>query len=184
MVRWPVKNEQCVISSSFLYGLYLFVPKQSKGVAYNNVMTNSQILSATYNHFAKQQEKPLLSCVRQQEIKTLIPCFLSDHYQTRSFLTETCIFCPLTVQQARCIRSLYRRWEFALQASSSPRMKDVIANLLFELLRIYTHPILAGCSKNALIESSQQNWIDTFKEASSKVMLCDHLLKAYQNVSW
>lgn len=183
MIRWPVKNEQCTISSSFLYGLYLFVPKLSKGVAYNSMLTNSQILSATYNHFAKQQEKPLLSCIRQQEIKTLIPCFFSDHYQTRSFLTETCIFCPLTVLQARCIRSLYRRWDFALQMPSSPRMKDVIANLLFELLRIYTHPILAGCSKNALIESSQQNWIDTFKEASSKVMLCDHLLEAYQNVN-
>lgn len=182
IVRWPVQNEKVSVSPSFLFSLFLFVPKIAKMIAYNTLLTNHQVLSAVYNHFAKQHEHPILYYIRQQEVRSVMTCFFEDHYQRKSFLTETCIFCPLTIAQTRCIQALLRRWDFALQNSKSPRVYDVTANLLFELLRVYTHPILAGCSEPVLQETFQSDWIATFRKSSSKVMVCDYLMKAYQSV--
>ena len=181
-MRWPVPSEAISVSPSFLYGLYSFIPSVSKTTSFSNLLTNSQVLSSLYNHYAKQSSQAIVDNIKQNNIKTVIPCFFRDHYNVQGFLTETCIFCPLTVFQSRCLQALLKRWDFALASPSSDRVSDVTANVLFEMLRIYTHPILGGCSESLLQEAMKTDWATAFKRSSSKVMVCDYLIQSYQAV--
>lgn len=186
IARWPVPNDHPIIKSSFLYSLYLYIPKHVKNMPYNSSLTNNQILSAVYDHYAKLPDKAILSSIQKLEIHTMIPFFFQQHFKTTSLLTEACIFCPLTIFQTRCLKSLYCRWNFAIQSYNytqrSTRIKDLTANLLFEILRIYTHPFLAGCSEALLQECSKEDWCSTFKQASSKVIMCDYLIQSFKQV--
>ena len=135
IARWPVPNDHPIIKSSFLYSLYLYIPKHVKSMPYNSSLTNNQILSAVYDHYAKLPDKAILSSIQKLEIHTMIPFFFQQHFKTTSLLTEACIFCPLTIFQTRCLKSLYCRWNFAIQSYNytqrSTRIKDLTANLLF-----------------------------------------------------
>lgn len=45
---------------------------------------------------------------------SLITLFANRHYQNCSNVQDLVVLCPLTVTQARCLESLWRRWGFLL----------------------------------------------------------------------
>lgn len=182
LVRWPVQDERISVSSSFLYGLYCFVPNGVKKLAFNNIFTNHQILQSLYSHYAKQSDLQRVESIKDGSVKTVVTCFFRNHYNTNGFLTETCIFCPLTVFQTQCLQALLRRWDFALAGLQSDRVRDIASNVFFELLRIYTHPFLAGCSESLVQESMKMDWVHSFRSTSSKVLVCDYMIQTYQSV--
>lgn len=118
------------------------------------------------------------------QIETIIPCFFSEQFECSSFVTETSILCPLTKTQARCLDALRRRWAFLLQMEPRGKalLNDVVISILFEMMRIYSHPFLAGCSEQLLLKESKESWRDTFRHSSSKLMICDLLVKSCESV--
>ena len=119
-----------------------------------------------------------------EQVETVIPCFFTERFGCDSIITETCVLCPLTRTQAKCLDALQHRWMFLLQLE--PRAKslyyDVVISVLFEMIRIYAHPFLAGCSEPVLLKESKESWKDTFRHASSKQLICDMLLKGCGSV--
>ena len=183
IVRWAVTSDHIRVTPSFLYSLYSFLPKCAKSAQYHHLATNGQVLSTLYNYYAKQTSHPLLHYIKQNEIKTIIPVFFRDHYHCDSLVIESCIFCPLTAFQTKCLQSLYYRWEAALQNLTGDHLSDVITTVMFELERIYTHPILAGCSDVCLMElMNGEDWKECFRRASSKVMICEKLIEVMKMV--
>ena len=178
IVRWSVLSDHIRVTPSFFYSLYSFLPRCSKKAPYNHLATNGQVLSSIYNHYAKQTTQSLLSYIKQNEIKTIIPVFFKDHYHCSSLLLESCIFCPLTTFQTKCLQSLYYRYDYALQHLAGEHLSDIITTVTFELERINTHPLLAGCSDVFVGEK----WCESFRKVSSKVIVCDKFIERMKSV--
>lgn len=68
-----------------------------------------------------------------------------------------------------------------LPRSSSSFGKDVLFSIYLEMLRIYTHPFLAGCSIPLLLEDS--DFLTEFASASGKVMVLNQIITGMAKVA-
>ena len=117
-------------------------------------------------------------------VQSVITMSFSERFGCRSLVTETCVLCPISKDQADCLDHLNERWSFLLSSRSrskmtnSPKMmNDIIISLFFEMMRIYSHPFLGGCTEQLLLElHSDQSWTSVFRTSSSKIMVCDMIL--------
>ena len=89
------------------------------------------------------------------------------------------MLCPLSVTQVRCLECLWQRWGFVLKQNlrNVPIARDVVAGLLYELIRVYTHPFLSGCSESVLTEDDTRTWSMSFRKTCAKVSVLEHMVK-------
>lgn len=126
-----------------------------------------------------------LTLIKHNCVETLIPCFTRDHCDEASLVRESAVLCPLSVTQVRCLECLWQRWGFVLKQNlrNVPIARDVVAGLLYELIRVYTHPFLSGCSENVLTEDDTRAWSMSFRKACAKVSVLEHMVKECFQVS-
>lgn len=126
-----------------------------------------------------------LTLIKHNCVETLIPCFTRDHCDEASLVRESAVLCPLSVIQVRCLECLWQRWGFVLKQNlrNVPIARDVVAGLLYELIRVYTHPFLSGCSENVLTEDDTRAWSMSFRKACAKVSVLEHMVKECFQVS-
>ena len=120
-----------------------------------------------------------LTLIKHNCVETLIPCFTRDHCDEASLVRESAVLCPLSVTQVRCLECLWQRWGFVLKQNlrNVPIARDVVAGLLYELIRVYTHPFLSGCSESVLTEDDARTWSMSFRKACAKVSVLEHMVK-------
>ena len=120
-------------------------------------------------------------------IPSFIPMCFEEQTQRVGFLLETVLLCPLTKLQVHCLNSLWARWGFLLSESRTESMySDVLMSTYLEMIRIYSHPFLAGCSES-LACSSSEKWAASFRDASAKVRVMEYVMKCTKQVeddSW
>ena len=126
-----------------------------------------------------------LTLIKHNCVETLIPCFTRDHCDEASLVRESAVLCPLSVTQVRCLECLWQRWGFVLKQNlrNVPIARDVVAGLLYELIRVYTHPFLSGCSESVLTEDDARTWSMSFRKACAKVSVLEHMVKECFQVS-
>ena len=126
-----------------------------------------------------------LTLIKHNCVETLIPCFTRDHCDEASLVRESAVLCPLSVTQVRCLECLWQRWGFVLKQNlrNVPIARDVVAGLLYELIRVYTHPFLSGCSESVLVEDDTRAWSMSFRKACAKVSVLEHMVKECFQVS-
>ena len=115
-----------------------------------------------------------------------IPSFISMSFEERThrsgFLLETLLLCPITVVQVKCIHSLWARWGFLLTSRKKESLfNDVLTSSYLEMIRIYSHPFLSGCSET-LACSREEKWTDSFRKASGKLLVMEYVIKSMQQV--
>lgn len=126
-----------------------------------------------------------LTLIKHNCVETLIPCFTRDHCDEAALVRESAVLCPLSVTQVRCLECLWQRWGFVLKQNlrNVPIARDVVAGLLYELIRVYTHPFLSGCSESVLTEDDARTWSMSFRKACAKVSVLEHMVKECFQVS-
>lgn len=120
-----------------------------------------------------------LTLIKHNCVETLISCFTRDHCDETSLVRESAVLCPLSVTQVRCLECLWQRWGFVLKQNlrNVPIARDVVAGLLYELIRVYTHPFLSGCSESVLTEDDTRAWSMSFRKACAKVSVLEHMVQ-------
>ena len=181
IITWRVKDIPEKIPSLFVECMMTVSNTIHIPSVFNKAKSNLPILREYYKRLTGIAS---IQDLVSEQVETVIPCFFTQRFGCDSIITETFVLCPLTKTQANCLDSLNNRWLFLLQLE--PRGKslylDVVISILFEMIRIYAHPFLAGCSEPVLLKESKESWKDTFRHASSKQLICDMLIKGFDSV--
>lgn len=150
--------------------------------------SNQQLLHDYYNNYTITEQ--LTDDLLNNSIPSFLTCFSELRFHCDSFSREYIIPVPVTVVQARCLQALSLRWGFilnglcvqwsALTSSNTSFDHDVLLSIYLELLRVYTHPFLAGCSQALLLQ--QHDFCNAFRNASGKVVVLDQIIASLTKV--
>ena len=150
--------------------------------------SNQQLLHDYYNNYTITEQ--LTDDLLNNSIPSFLTCFSELRFHCDGFSREYIIPVPVTVVQARCLQSLSLRWGFilnglcvqwlALTPSNTSFDHDVLLSIYLELLRVYTHPFLAGCSQALLLQ--QHDFCAAFRNASGKVVVLDQIIASLTKV--
>lgn len=137
---------------------------------------NQRILKEYYRKELKQQS---MESLLHSPMESITTCWLKERFKGVDLVSEYCVLCPLTKTQARCLDCLERRWSFLLKQNptNDSIYLDTLISLYFEMERVYSHPFLAGCTEQIVLEEKVPDaWSEVFRRSSSKVRVGELLL--------
>lgn len=182
---WPMDSIPSRIPFPFLESFSSLLFHLESTTAYT---ANQQLL---HDYFSNCTTSEHLSVdLMNSSIPSFIPCFSQMKFQSDSLCHDSIILVPLTITQQKCLHALYQRWSFFFNSTCvisngvtvrSSFNKDVMFSVYLEMLRIYTHPFLAGCSASLLLEHS--DFLTEFSSASGKVIALNQIIRKLTKVA-
>ena len=182
ITAWEVEKPEGSLAPHFITFLTQTASKIKLDPVFGPVDNNLKSLGQYYSGISPDKLR-LTPSFSMQSVVTLQ---YEERFKCTSLITETCVLCPISKDQAECLDHLNERWSFLIDVrprdKSAPAPKtqdDAIVSLFFEMVRVYAHPFLGGCTEQLLLEQhASQSWQTVFRESSSKIIVCDLLLKA------
>lgn len=182
ITAWEIEKPEGSLAPHFITFLKQTANKITLDPVFGPIDRNLKNLCQYFSGISSDQ----LRFTPSFSIKSVVTLQFEERFGCTSLITETCVLCPMSKDQAECLDHLNERWSFLVDVrprqKSAPAPKtqnDVIVSLFFEMLRVYAHPFLGGCTEQLLLEQHVgQSWQTVFRTSSSKIMVCDLLLKA------
>lgn len=176
---WPMDTPLLDISVPFIELCDILIPYYNGEEISRGKESNQELLRDLYHGFNTNS-------LAEHCLSDVIPSFISMSFEERThrsgFLLETLLLCPITTVQANCLHSLWARWGFLLTSRKKESLfNDVLMSSYLEMIRIYTHPFLSGCSES-LACIREEKWTESFRKASGKVLVMEYVMKCMRQV--